>query len=173
MLLAKTVAPGFTVWSQVDITLCQQQCVVTHLVSHTRKVRIGSFGREMAAQLVFCRAASLHVSKLTKQARKPEGETDSEEAHECDASSGSCGAGRELAATDDWKKLIWNKSESWFLLKQRTTEVEERHTCFSSSAGFMTHLAAMQCVCTPTCPYFWKNNNIPCIQFLIYSFKLM
>lgn len=46
-------ALGFTAWSQVDITLCQQQCVVTHLVSHTCKVRIGSFAWEMAVQLVF------------------------------------------------------------------------------------------------------------------------
>lgn len=36
----------FTVWSRVDITLRQQQCVVTHLVTRTRKVRIGSFAWE-------------------------------------------------------------------------------------------------------------------------------
>lgn len=73
MLLAKTVAPGFTVWSQVDITLCQQQCVVTHLVSHTRKVRIGSFGREMAVQLVFLPRRIARCVKTDQAGRKTRG----------------------------------------------------------------------------------------------------
>lgn len=63
----------FTVWSQVDITLCQQQCVVTHLVSHTRKVTIGSFAREMAVQLVFLPRRIARCVKTDQTGKKTRG----------------------------------------------------------------------------------------------------
>lgn len=146
----------FTVWSRVDITLRQQQCGVTHLVTRTRKVRISSFAweRESCAVCFSQLCATQYHAKCQEwpNKHKLEGEKNPQShIRRCDTPSTCHAASHFPSEANDPKKTTLFSHCPAVEGKQADLKRSLKNLSLLTSSGLSAHLAAVTYRWTPGC----------------------